>query len=123
MTRADLLCAPVASRSGSDGQASPVSILSATESSTRLLACPRSSFELAGFDVPESDREFITNKLHSDFSCMPVYLSADVAERYYNGFSNSILWPLFHCEHLPRIPFLPAPDIPGARRPPWRHGL
>ncbi|KAK4055065.1 Trehalose-6-P synthase/phosphatase complex synthase subunit [Microbotryomycetes sp. JL221] len=49
-----------------------------------------------GFDVPESDRDFITRKLETEFSCSPVYLSAEVAERYYNGFSNSILWPLFH---------------------------
>ncbi|GAA5839318.1 hypothetical protein JCM11251_003950 [Rhodosporidiobolus azoricus] len=49
-----------------------------------------------GFDVPEIDREFITKKLQNDFSCIPVYLSEEVAERYYNGFSNSILWPFFH---------------------------
>ncbi|GAA5862340.1 hypothetical protein JCM3774_002484 [Rhodotorula dairenensis] len=49
-----------------------------------------------GFDVPEIDREFITKKLQTEFSCIPVYLSAEVAERYYNGFSNSILWPFFH---------------------------
>lgn len=57
-----------------------------------------------GFDVPEIDREYITKKLLEDFSCIPVYLSAEVAERYYNGFSNSILWPLFHCKSLP-VPF------------------
>ncbi|GAA5946468.1 hypothetical protein JCM3765_000256 [Sporobolomyces pararoseus] len=49
-----------------------------------------------GFDVPEIDRDFITKKLQTDFSCIPVYLSAEVAERYYNGFSNGILWPFFH---------------------------
>ncbi|GAA5995751.1 alpha,alpha-trehalose-phosphate synthase (UDP-forming) TPS1 [Rhodotorula paludigena] len=49
-----------------------------------------------GFDVPEIDRDFITKKLQTEFSCIPVYLSAEVAERYYNGFSNSILWPFFH---------------------------
>src|SRR5918996_2634557 len=26
----------------------------------------------------------------------PVYLSADDARRYYDGFSNRVLWPLFH---------------------------
>lgn len=51
-----------------------------------------------GFDVPEIDRDFITKKLQTDFSCIPVYLSAEVAERYYNGFSNGILWPFFHCK-------------------------
>ena len=27
---------------------------------------------------------------------MPVYLPDDVADKHYNGFANSILWPLFH---------------------------
>ncbi|BGP42497.1 Trehalose-6-P synthase/phosphatase complex synthase subunit [Rhodotorula kratochvilovae] len=49
-----------------------------------------------GFDVPEIDRDFITKKLSEEFSCIPVYISEEVAERYYNGFSNSILWPFFH---------------------------
>jgi len=39
----------------------------------------------------------MTKKLKDEFNCVPVYLSHEVAERYYNGFSNSILWPLFHC--------------------------
>lgn len=54
-----------------------------------------------GFDVPDIDREFITKRLQSEYSCKPVYLSKEVAERYYNGFSNSILWPLFHCKLVP----------------------
>ena len=47
--------------------------------------------------MPECDRPFITKRLQDDYACMPVYLSGEVAEPYYNGFSNSILWPLFHC--------------------------
>jgi trehalose 6-phosphate synthase/phosphatase len=27
---------------------------------------------------------------------VPVYLSHDIVERYYHGFSNRVLWPLFH---------------------------
>jgi alpha,alpha-trehalose-phosphate synthase [UDP-forming] len=33
---------------------------------------------------------------HGDLQLHPVALSADEVERYYQGFSNSILWPLFH---------------------------
>lgn len=60
--------------------------------------------------MPEIDRDYITKRLRDDFSCIPVYLSAEVAERYYNGFSNSILWPLFHCKSLPeaRVAFIEA---------------
>lgn len=62
-------------------------------------------FGSAGFDVPEIDRPAMTKKLKDEFNCVPVYLSAEVAERYYNGFSNSILWPLFHCTlHHPQPP-------------------
>jgi len=31
-----------------------------------------------------------------EYSCQAVYLDDNVADRHYNGFSNSILWPLFH---------------------------
>jgi len=31
-----------------------------------------------------------------EYSCQAVYLDDDIADRHYNGFSNSILWPLFH---------------------------
>lgn len=31
-----------------------------------------------------------------EYSCQAVYLDDDLADRHYNGFSNSILWPLFH---------------------------
>jgi trehalose 6-phosphate synthase len=33
---------------------------------------------------------------HGDLRLHPVALSADDVERYYQGFSNAILWPLFH---------------------------
>lgn len=67
---------------------------------------------MLGFDVPEIDREFVTKRLETDYNCIPVYLSAEVAERYYNGFSNSILWPLFHCTlHNPSPMRSPNPDV------------
>lgn len=31
-----------------------------------------------------------------DFSCVPVFLSREVANGFYNTFSNEVLWPLFH---------------------------
>jgi trehalose 6-phosphate synthase len=33
---------------------------------------------------------------HGDLRLRPVTLSADDVDRYYRGFSNAILWPLFH---------------------------
>ncbi|KAJ1928883.1 Trehalose-6-P synthase/phosphatase complex synthase subunit [Tieghemiomyces parasiticus] len=48
-----------------------------------------------GVDFPEDDRRVIRSKL-KDRDCVPVFLHDDLAELHYNGFSNSILWPLFH---------------------------
>jgi trehalose 6-phosphate synthase len=49
-----------------------------------------------GFFIPYKDRELVDRRLMEEYSCLPVYLDDDVADKHYNGFSNSILWPLFH---------------------------
>ncbi|TID29887.1 hypothetical protein CANINC_001526 [Pichia inconspicua] len=43
-----------------------------------------------------ADKEQIESDLKDNFNCFPVWLSDEIAELHYNGFSNSILWPLFH---------------------------
>ena len=50
---------------------------------------------VVGINVPEEDRTQMVSKLEEK-SCLPVFIDDDVADRHYNGFSNSILWPLFH---------------------------
>ncbi|KAG6898663.1 Trehalose-6-P synthase/phosphatase complex synthase subunit [Termitomyces sp. T159_Od127] len=49
-----------------------------------------------GFFIPPRDRALVDRRLMDEYSCQAVYLDDDVADRHYNGFSNSILWPLFH---------------------------
>jgi trehalose 6-phosphate synthase len=49
-----------------------------------------------GFYLPPKDREYVDKRLMEEYSCQAVYLDDDIADRHYNGFSNSILWPLFH---------------------------
>jgi trehalose 6-phosphate synthase len=49
-----------------------------------------------GVEIPDADKEHVSQRLLDEFNCRPVYLSDDLADKYYNGFSNSILWPLFH---------------------------
>lgn len=49
-----------------------------------------------GFFIPPKDRPLVDKRLMEEYSCHAVYLDDDVADRHYNGFSNSILWPLFH---------------------------
>lgn len=46
--------------------------------------------------IPMKDRQQVEDHLLNEFNCYPVYLSDELADRHYNGFSNSILWPLFH---------------------------
>ncbi|KAE9401468.1 alpha,alpha-trehalose-phosphate synthase t [Gymnopus androsaceus JB14] len=49
-----------------------------------------------GFFIPPKDRAIVDKRLMEEYSCQAVYLEDEVADRHYNGFSNSILWPLFH---------------------------
>ncbi|KAF8235788.1 glycosyltransferase family 20 protein, partial [Tricholoma matsutake] len=49
-----------------------------------------------GFFIPPKDRPLVDKRLMEEYSCQAVYLDDDIADRHYNGFSNSILWPLFH---------------------------
>lgn len=49
-----------------------------------------------GFYIPAKDRPIVDKRLMEEYSCQAVYLDDDIADRHYNGFSNSILWPLFH---------------------------
>ena len=51
--------------------------------------------------IPESERAAVRQTLVNDFGCVPVFLEVPVLNGYYHGFSNDILWPLFHYEPLP----------------------
>lgn len=47
---------------------------------------------------PSNNREklLMEETLQKDFNCLPLYLSASDLKKYYYGFSNKTLWPLFH---------------------------
>ncbi len=47
------------------------------------------------FTEDEDEKREILDKLHS-MNFHPVFLSADHIEKYYEGYSNSIIWPLCH---------------------------
>lgn len=44
----------------------------------------------------EGRQEEIDTLLRKEHRCVPVFLSAEDMDLYYQGFSNSTLWPLFH---------------------------
>ena len=43
----------------------------------------------------DTERQALDRQL-AEQHIIPVHLSAEAIERYYNGFSNRVLWPLFH---------------------------
>jgi len=49
-----------------------------------------------GMEIPEEEQEVVRQELFETYSCYPVFLSDEIADAHYNGFSNGILWPLFH---------------------------
>ncbi|CAB95998.1 alpha,alpha-trehalose-phosphate synthase [UDP-forming] [Schizosaccharomyces pombe] len=49
-----------------------------------------------GQEIPEDEKPMIIQRLQDECSAIPVFLDDETADRHYNGFSNSILWPLFH---------------------------
>ena len=53
---------------------------------------------VGSMDASEEDwKQAITqNNLPAEFSIEPIFPNAETYEDYYNGFSNSTLWPLFH---------------------------
>ena len=49
-----------------------------------------------GIEIPEEkDRENITVQL-DEMSLVPVFLDQEEINQYYEGFSNDVLWPVFH---------------------------
>lgn len=47
--------------------------------------------------IPETKKEEITvSNLLEREQCLPVFLTEELIENYYDGFSNATLWPLFH---------------------------
>ncbi|TVY93049.1 Alpha,alpha-trehalose-phosphate synthase [UDP-forming] [Lachnellula willkommii] len=49
-----------------------------------------------GLEVPGSEIAPLQKRLKDEYGAIPVFVEDELADRHYNGFSNSILWPLFH---------------------------
>ena len=47
-------------------------------------------------DMPVEEQPAFAQRLLKEHSCLPVFLPKDVSDGFYNGFSNDVLWPLFH---------------------------
>ncbi|KIW28625.1 alpha,alpha-trehalose-phosphate synthase (UDP-forming) [Cladophialophora immunda] len=53
-------------------------------------------FGWPGIDVHRNDKDKVRRHLQDNFNAVPIFLAENLAEMHYNGFSNSILWPLLH---------------------------
>ncbi|OQV06003.1 hypothetical protein CLAIMM_10647 [Cladophialophora immunda] len=53
-------------------------------------------FGWPGIDIHRNDKDKVRRHLQDKFNAVPIFLSEDLAQKHYNGFSNSILWPLLH---------------------------
>ena len=65
---------------------------------------------IASDKLTEKDKQLITSEL-GKHNCYPVFLSQKQIDNFYNGYSNSVLWPLFHN--------LPAKRFNSAQLDPW----
>src|SRR5882724_2618311 len=50
---------------------------------------------IANDELSEDDRQEIVTRLAKN-NCIPVFLSQRQIRDYYNGYSNTVLWPLLH---------------------------
>ncbi|KAI9924656.1 hypothetical protein ASPWEDRAFT_111742 [Aspergillus wentii DTO 134E9] len=50
----------------------------------------------AGLEVPEDEVKTVQDRLKEEFNATPVFIDDQLADLHYNGFANSILWPLLH---------------------------
>lgn len=51
---------------------------------------------VADFPQEDWDQAVASHAEDQDFGVVPLYVDNSLYDNYYNGFSNSVLWPLFH---------------------------
>lgn len=76
-----------------------VSGLSAYLDSLKSASFTRSEYVWVGWPgitVNESMKEPLMSKAFSEFHAYPVFLSEKVMDKFYHGFCNKTIWPLFH---------------------------
>ena len=47
-------------------------------------------------NVPKEEKKTVEAKLTADFKCHPVFIPQQLVEKYYDGYSNRTIWPIFH---------------------------
>jgi len=49
-----------------------------------------------GFTTNEKDKEKFEKQIYDEFNSIPVFISEEEMENFYQGFCNKTIWPLFH---------------------------
>lgn len=49
-----------------------------------------------GSEVELFEQDAVAEDLHKNFSCVPVFLGAELKDKHYKGFCKGFLWPLMH---------------------------
>jgi len=49
-----------------------------------------------GITIKDQIKEIVKSKFLSEFNSYPIFLSDSTMDRFYNGFCNKTIWPLFH---------------------------
>ena len=49
-----------------------------------------------GFTINEKDKEKFEKQIYDEFNSIPVFISEEEMENFYQGFCNKTIWPLFH---------------------------
>jgi trehalose 6-phosphate synthase/phosphatase len=65
---------------------------------------------IASDELSSVERQIIADELAKD-SYFPVFLTQNQIDKFYNGYSNSLLWPLFHS--------LPVRSVNGPKQQEW----
>lgn len=49
-----------------------------------------------GCSIPENKKDEVVQKLYKEYDCIPVFIDESMIDKFYYGFCNKTIWPLFH---------------------------
>lgn len=91
---------PVSVRIGPDGQTECIPSIGGLATGLRSFHEEGSNLWVGWPGITREEagdrQEELTRTLREDHRCIPVWLGSEDLDAYYNGFSNSTIWPLFH---------------------------
>ncbi|MDR3715323.1 MAG: bifunctional alpha,alpha-trehalose-phosphate synthase (UDP-forming)/trehalose-phosphatase [Puia sp.] len=83
-------------RQSSGGLVSAIKSYFESEGSQKSELTERLWFGVADFPQEDWDLVAASQDQNQDFNIVPLFVDNEVYDKYYNGFSNSVIWPLFH---------------------------